>query len=293
MDDDLEQPGLPDSEAAGNTAAKDNATATDDQIDDDLLDPNSEEQTEEEEEEIEVGDLKFSLPKTAAEKLKAERLMHADYTQKTQGVAEERKVLAAEREQHQRNQQEAQQYIDDIAEIKAIDRQLAGFQKIDWDAYIDQAPQDAMKLQQQQRALEAQRQEAVGKITQKQEQHRLAEQQSLAKQVQEADAYFKREIPGWSDARSARIQQYAIEQGIPAAVLGQAVVRQPALAKILHKAELFDQLAKKQNAKPKPEAQDKPVTRITAARGSAQRDPDKMPMGEWLKWRDAQRKRNR
>lgn len=292
MEDDLEQPGSPDSEAAGNTAAEDENLVVDEQLDDVDQDAVSQEDAEEEEDEIEVDGKKFAMPKSAAEKLKSERLMHADYTQKTQAVAEERKTVAAEREQVQRHQQEAQQYIGELAKIQSIDERLADYRAVDWDALSDADPQTFQKLDRQMRALEASRNEVAQVITQKQQQNALSEQQALAKQVQEADAYFKREIPGWSNERSTRLQQYAIEQGIPAEVLGQAVIRQPALAKLLHKAEMFDQLEKKQTAaKPKPPVQEKPVTRITATRQSAQRDPDKMGMDEWATWFNKQRKK--
>jgi hypothetical protein len=56
--------------------------------------------------------------------------------------------------------------------------------------------------------------------------------------------------------------QYSVAEGLPPDALSQAVLRQPALAKILHKAELYDQLEKKQAVKAKPATQDKPVTRI-------------------------------
>ena len=290
--DDLEQPEVQDSDAA-NTAADESTVADDVLLDDDNLDLDSKEQPEEEEDEIEVDGKKFAMPKSAAEKLKAERLMHADYTQKTQAVAEERKAIAAQREQVQRQQQEAQKYIDNLAELRSIDRQLEGYSKLDWEALIDQAPQDAMKLQQQQKALETQRHGVVGAITQQQEQDRLVEQQNLAKQVQEAEAYFKREIPNWSAERSNQIMQFAVAQGLPAELLSQAVLRQPALALVLHKAEMFDQLEKKQATnKPKPPVQEKPVTRITATRASVQRDPAKMSDADWLKNRqEKQRKR--
>jgi hypothetical protein len=294
MEDDLEQPAEQlDSEAAGNTAAEDDTTAAGQQ-DDDQSDAASQEQTEEDEEEIEVGDRKFSLPKSAAEKLKTERMLNADYTQKTQTLAEDRKGLAAEREQHERHQVEAQQYIGELAKVQSIDARIAEYKALDWDALSDNDPITFQKLDRQMRVLEGSRAEAVQAITQKQNSNALAEQQSLAKQVQEADAYFKREIPGWSAERSTRVQKYAIEQGISADALFQAVVRNPALAKVLHKAELFDQLEKKQSAaKPKPVIQEKPVTRITAARGSAQRDPEKMNMDEWAKWRNAERSKKR
>lgn len=257
--------------------------------DDENIDP-----PEEEDDEIEVDGKKFVMPKSAAEKLKSERLMHADYTQKTQAVAAERKAVAAERQQVQEHQKEAQQYIDDLASIRAIDQRLAEFNALNWDELIDMAPQEAMKLQKQQENLMHKRNEVAVSITQKQEQARLKEQQSVATQIQEADAYFKREIPGWTNERSNRVQQYAIEQGIPNEELFKVVVKHPALAKMMHKAELFDQLEKKQSvSKPKPAVQEKPVTRITASRGSAQRDPDKMPMNDWLEWRNAQRSKKR
>lgn len=291
--DDLEQPDAQDSDAV-DTGADNQHAQVDDRHDDAHQDPDSQEQAEEEEDEIEVDGKKFAMPKSAAAKLQAERLMQADYTQKTQAVAEERKAVAAEREQVQRQQQESQQYINEIARVVSIDEQLALYNGLNWQQLIDQDPVEAMKLQQQQRALEGQRHQAAQAITHKQQQNALNEQQSIAKQVQEADAYFKREIPGWSNERSTRVQAYAIEQGIPASVLFQAVIKQPALAKILHKAELFDQLEKKQSAaKPKPVVQDKPVTRITATRSSAQRDPEKMNMDEWAAWRNAQRSKKR
>jgi hypothetical protein len=276
-----------DSDAAAATAAEE----TEQRLHDDQTDADSQEHTEEDEE-VEIGDKKFALPKSAAEKLKAERLMQADYTRKTQEVAEERKAVAAEREQAKQSAEQQQQYLQEVAEVVAIDKQLAEYAKVDWQAFSDRDPVGAQKLHFQYQALQTERNQAVQNVTQKQQQHALAEQQTLAKQVQEADAYFKREIPGWSDERSTRLQKFAIEQGIPAGTLAMAVVKNPALVKVLHKAELYDQLEKKQGAKPKtPPAPPAPVTRVSASRATAAKDPDKMPMDDWLKWREGQRKK--
>jgi hypothetical protein len=288
MEDELEQPvETLDSDAAAATAAEE----TEQRLHDDQTDADSQEHTEEDEE-VEIGDKKFALPKSAAEKLKAERLMQADYTRKTQEVAEERKAVAAEREQAKQSAEQQQQYLQEVAEVVAIDKQLAEYAKVDWQAFSDRDPVGAQKLHFQYQALQTERNQAVQNVTQKQQQHALAEQQTLAKQVQEADAYFKREIPGWSDERSTRLQKFAIEQGIPAGTLAMAVVKNPALVKVLHKAELYDQLEKKQGAKPKtPPAPPAPVTRVSASRATAAKDPDKMPMDDWLKWREGQRKK--
>lgn len=297
MDDELEQSGASqNSEAAGNTAAEEVDTEVVGQQDDSAgADADSQEQTAEDDpdEEIEIGERKFALPKSAAEKLKAERLMHADYTKKTQEVAEQRKAVEARQADVERHATEAQEYLDEIGEIRSIDKQLSLYRGLDWARLIDENPKEAMLYQQQQRDLEAARAEVANKITTKQNGKALAEQQNVAKQIQEAETYFKREIPGWSPELSTRIADYAAEQGIPKNTLAASVLRNPALVKVLHKAEMFDQLQKKQAAKPKEPVPDvKPVTRITASRGGAQavRDPDKLPMDDWLKWRDKQRK---
>lgn len=290
--DELEQPASLDSDAAGTTAAEDHNTAETGHDEHEGLDLDSQEQTEEEDDEIEVDGKKFALPKSAAAKLNAERLMQADYTQKTQAVAEERKAIAAEREAVQRHQQQAQQFISELAKVTAIDEQLAQYHNLDWTSLIDEDPQGAMKLQQQQRTLEAQRAQVAQAITQKQNEHALNEQQAIAKQVQEAEAYMAREIPGINPERVAAIQKYATTHGIDERTFFQTIVKQPQFAVAMHKAELFDQLAKKQTAKPQaPAAPPAPVTRVGAARAAAKVDPAKMSDAQWYAQRERERKR--
>lgn len=244
----------------------------------------SSEQEAPDEEEVEYEGVKYKVPP----QLKDALLRQADYTRKTQEVAEQRKQTEAQAAEVRQRAEQQQRYVADIAEVLAVDKQLARYQQLDWQELIDQDPQGAMKLQHQMNQLQAKRAELAQNVTQKQQQDALNEQQELAKRVQEADAYFKREIPNWSDERSNQLMKYGMELGIPAQTLSQAVIHQPALAKLLHKAELYDQLARKQATKPKPEAQEKPVTRITAARSTVQKDPDKMSIDEWTKWRNAQ-----
>lgn len=285
--DELEQPvETLDSDAAAAAAEDHDQQAAQH---DDQADAASQEQAEEDEE-IEIGGKKVAMPKSIAAEIKAGTMRNADYTQKTQALSADRKAFEAEREQ---TRQQSQQFIKEVAKVHALDDQLEQFSKVDWNALSDQDPVGAQKLHFQYQALQQQRQEAAQAVTQKQHEHALAEQQSLAKQVQEADAYFKREIPGWSPERSTRLAQFASEQGIPADVLALAVVKNPALAKVLHKAELFDQLEKKQSAKPKaPAAPPAPVTRVGAARATAAKDPSKMSDAEWYR-AEQERKRKR
>lgn len=289
MDDFVEQPGGSQDSDAAATAADEIENHAVGQQDDDQSDADSQEQTDDEDEEVEIGDKKVAMPKSLAATLKAERLMHADYTRKTQEVAATRTQVDARAAQVEQQHQMSQQFIVDIAKVTAIDDQLTQYRNVDWQRAIAEDPVQAMQWQQQQRALEQQRHEAVAGITQKQQQLALNQQQETAKLVQEAEAYFGREIKGWSNERNDALAKYAAAEGIPIQLLAPAILRAPALAKVLHKAELYDQLTKKQMAKPKPASQEKPVTRIAASNaGSGPRDPSKMTDAQFAAWRRGQ-----
>lgn len=245
------------------------------------------EQQEEEDEEIEVGDKKIALPKSVAEKLKSERMMHADYTQKTQAAAEERRQIVAEREQVQRQAQEHQSYIAEIAKVHAINDQLAAYEKLDWNGLIETDPVQAMQLQQQQRALEFKRAQAVQEVTNKQSQFALNEQQETAKQVQEATDYFAREIKGWSPELDNQVNKYVLDQGIPATSVAQMALKTPAFVKLAHKAMLYDKLTSKAAAPKAPVPEAKPAARV-GSNAPVRKDPAKMSDKEFADWRRSQ-----
>lgn len=286
MSEELEQPAQPDSEAAGNTAAEDHTGAAD-QHDDNSSGADSQEHTAEEEEEIEVGDRKLALPKSLAATLKSERMMHGDYTQKTQAVAEERRVVAAERADVARQAKEQQEYVREMANVVAIDEQLAQYNALNWQQVIENDPVQALQLQQQQKALEHKRQEAETSLTQKKEQIALDKQQSFAKQVQDADAYMKREIPGFATGRNDELAKYAASLGMSPEATAKAVIKNPVIAKLMHKADLYDKLLAKQAPKPPPVAAAKPAIRV-GSNATVQKDPAKMTDKEFATWRQSQ-----
>ena len=268
-----------DSDAAANAAAEEINRAVDDQ-EGENLDSDSEEQAEEEEE-VEIGEKKYALPKSAAERLKSERMMQADYTQKTQGVAEERKQIAAEREQNKRQAVQAQEYLDDMAEARHIDKQLALYRGLDWAKLIDDDPKEAMLYQQQQRDLEAQRAEIGNKITTKQSEKALSEQQDIAKRAQDAEAYIAREIKGVTAERIGQIDAYARSLGMDPAAYARAVIHTPQVLLMAHKAELYDALIKKQAPKVAPSPAAQPATRVVGASATVKKDPTKMSDSEF------------
>lgn len=291
--DDLEQPVTQDSEVAN--AASEAPPQAAQEHEDSLLGDGTQQdntETEEEQDELEVDGKKFALPKSVAERLKSERMMQADYTRKTQDLSTQRQQFETERENAQKHYQAQQQFIQEHAKVVALNDQLSAYEKLDWNALIQQDPQQAMVYQQQQRELERQRDEAQSSIAQKQQQLALDEQQFFAKQVQDAMAYVEREIPGWTKERDGQLQQYARNLGLNEKELGPVFIKNPALFSILHKAEMYDRLAKAPPKQTQQAAPAKPVPRV-GSNSSVQKDPSKMTDKEFAQWRRSQiRNRN-
>ncbi len=247
-------------------STQDRSTAQD--TDDSFFSSDSPDQDEQTEElaELEVDGKKFQLSKAAVEKLQAERMMHADYTQKTQTAAAERQQLATQREQFTQYQQQHQVYLADYAKVVAIDDQLAQFSKLDWSQIIAEDPQYAMQLNHTKEQLQQSRQAAVQAVSQKQQQFALQTQQETAKQVQDANAYLQSAITGFNKERSDQLFNYGVASGIDGNALTQAILRSPAIGVAIHKAELYDALLKKSAPKAAaPAAAAKPVPQVSGS----------------------------
>jgi hypothetical protein len=240
----------------------------------------------EEDAEIEIDGKKFALPKTMAEKLESERMMHRDYTQKTQSVAETRRSLEKEREQFQKAVQFQQDHFADLSALKGLEAQLKQFEGVNWAAYTQQDPIGSMNLERQYRDLQAQHAQATNTVTQRYNQRIADLQQETAKQIEQSGAYLERVLPN-AETRIHEVMDYAEKTtGIKRDDIRKAIVANPALAVAFHKAELFDRVQAKTPQKATPPAT--PVTRIAARSSGAQKDPEKMTGDEWLKWRNAQ-----
>lgn len=260
-------------------ALQDQLRADADDVASDFIDPDAgddqQQQSDEETDELDIEGTKLVLPKAAAEKIRASMMMHGDYTQKTQATAAERQQLAAAREQFQAQQVEHQGYIQDIAKVVALDDQLAQFRALDMQKIIAEDPQYAMQLQQAANDLQNKRAMAAQSVAEKQQKFALESQQEIAKQIQDASAYFQREIKGWTKDRSDQLLNYGVAEGMDGRTLSQIVIKHPAIGKLLHKAELYDALLKKQAPKPAPKVPAQPVQQVGSS-ATVKVDPTKM-----------------
>ena len=253
------------------------------------LELQEDEQPTDDELEEELEGVKLRGKKEALERIKAERLMQADYTRKTQEVAELRKATEAQRAQVQQQAQMAQQYVEEIAAAKAIDMRLSQYGQINWAEVEQTDPAQAMRLQREMRELQSAKEQIGHSIAQKHQASQLAQQQELAKLAQEGEQVLAREIKGWGAETKAKLAEFAISRGFTEQAL--ANVYDPKVVRLLHDAMTLHQLRESAKAKAKPAPQPAPVTRLNGPKATATKDPDKMSPDEWLAWRNAQIKR--
>jgi hypothetical protein len=234
-------------------------------------------------EEVEHEGQKFKVPKA----IKPLLMMHADYTRKTQEVAELRKAVEAERATiHQASAAEVQAQ----AQVVAIDQQLAQFQNIDWDAWEEQDPFAAAKGLRQYQQLRDARGQAAGQYVHLTQQRQLAAQQETAKRTQETAATLARDIPGWSEETKAKLTDFGMKKyGFSADEVAD-INLDPRIAKILNDAFQADQAATKTKAAQKHEAAQtaKPAAKVSGGSSAPTGLDDRLSPEEWVRRRNKQ-----
>lgn len=159
---------------------------------------------EEEFEEIERDGKKAKVPAW----LKSELMMQADYTRKTQELAEARKAIEAERTAFQ---QASDAEISARANLATISQQYQSIQDEvvknygTWDAFHDADPFEAAKAEGRINRLR----DAHGQTTQYlghlQQERTFNEQREAAKRLEEGAAEISKAIPEWSPTHAAKL----------------------------------------------------------------------------------------
>lgn len=270
-------------------------TLNSDALDDQVLEtePQVEEQTPVEElEELEIDEgEKIQLPKSQAEKLRAKMLMQADYTRKTQGVAETAKQLEERQRQFSEAEKAFAQNAKEVAEIVNVAERLEQFQKLtlaDWNSLSDRDPVAAQKAHHEFTQLQSRHAQLQNSLGQRRQQQVEQSQREHAKQLYEAQAALQRDVKGWSSELANKLTEYGKQSGFPEAVLKN--VTSAEFVKTLHKAYLYDQLAK-QKAAPGPAQQ--PTPKVGAGAAKVNKSLSDMSFEEYAKARRDYIKRHR
>lgn len=255
-------------------------------------------QPEDDTEEVDWDGTKYRIPKA----LKPGLLMQADYTRKTQELAEQRRHV----EQHVQSlsqQAELQQAtLEHRVNLRTVEQQLQQFSNTDWSNYSAQYGADAtaaaMASWQQYRDAKA---ELEGAIAKTETETRQMSERTSANAIAQADQVLSREIEGWSPQLVQDLAGYAAaEFGITPQELRDSVVNPDGTADTrtfkvlarLHRAET--ELAKLKGQATKAQQAAKQAA-VTPAKAVGQRAggykpglDDSLPADEWLRRRNAQ-----
>lgn len=240
-----------------------------------------------EEEEIELDEeLKFKVPKDHAQKVREALLRQADYTRKTQALAEANKAFAAQLAQfHQSTEAELAAY----ARASNLADQIAQYERIDWAAWHDQDPFAASRATSEFQTAQRAYQQAMGQLSQFRQQRLSMEQQETAKRMEEGRAALTRDIPAWNEAHKAKLIDFAAGFGFSRDELAD-LEADPRVAKVLHAAfEGAETSRKVQKAQSHIAAQQvQPAGKVKATTAPPAGLDDRLSLDEWNRRREAQ-----
>lgn len=192
--------------------------------------------------EIEVDGASYKVPEALKDKI----MLQADYTRKTQEVAEQRKQVETAQLQLQQAVQLQHQSLAEYAQLMALDNQLQQYQAVDWNGLYDTDPAEFVRLKEARRDLIDTRAGLATQITSKQQQQFTEQQQMRAQAIEEGAKIVAKEIPNWNNELARTLNAFAVEKfGFTPEEVGQVI--DPRVVKLLHKAYLYD---KQQSNKP-------------------------------------------
>lgn len=237
--------------------------------------------------EVELDGVRHRVPKA----LKGAFMMQADYTRKTQEVAELRRTIEAERVSIR---EAGAEEIGARAQLLAIDEQIARFAKVDWDAWENGAPLEAQKGWRQYQQLQQARGEAAGRLQNLAQQRGLEQQRETARLIEQGRAELARDIKGWSDDLAAALLDTGVKQyGFDRAEIEEFT--DPRMVKVLHDAHQFHLLQRKQKAAQAVSAAQgvRPADRVGGSSAPASGLDDRLSAEEWARRRTQQVRKRR
>lgn len=215
--------------------------------------------------------------------LKGAFLRQADYTRKTQELAEGRRSLEAERAAADAARRAYRGALSDRAVLAALEEQVEALEGIDWRGLAEEDPERAKALWSRYEETQALREDLVAAIEADAARDEALAAREAAQAMAETGARLREEIDGWSPEVAAKLVEYGQAFGVTLEELAQ--MADPRLWKLLHKAWTADESARSATT-----AQVRSVQpAVTLAGGGAGGGVlDELGTKEWMRRRNAQ-----
>ena len=185
-----------------------------DEIEDELDDESSDEEQgdlqadepeEDDSEEVEIEGKSYKVPK----ELKDMVLMHKDYTQKTQAVAEQRRVFEERAQNLEQRERVMSQTFEKAVEFREVQNRLTQYEQIDWQGLAEQDPVQATKLNLAYQQLQREAQAKYGALQQANAQVEQLTQQQRQQMLAEAEKDLKARLPDFGPQVAEKIVRSA------------------------------------------------------------------------------------
>lgn len=171
--------------------------------------------------------------------LKGAVLRHADYTRKTQELADQRRAVEAERAALAEERRVARGATGDRAVLAALDLQLEAFAEIDWRLLGHEDADRARDLWAAFQETQALRDQFAYALSHHENREALRQAREAAEEMAATGAQLREEIDGWSPEVAAKLVEYGQAFGVTLEEFAQ--MADPRLWKLLHKAWQADQ----------------------------------------------------
>jgi hypothetical protein len=197
--------------------------------------PEEQEPTQQEPEvaEVEIDGEVYQVP----QKIKDRFIHHADYTRKTQELAEARRVVASQEQSLQLQKAFEQEVSQEKTQLSAIRQQIEQYKKLDWQSMDMETMVRTRHQYDQLREFEADLNKTV-------EGKQKAFDEKVGKLKQEArDAglkYIQQKVKGWNEEKGKELMNYGLTEGYTPEELQS--VMDPRIVVTLYKAAQWDAL---------------------------------------------------
>lgn len=221
-------------------------------------------------------------------------MIKAEFTRKTQEMAEVRKAIAARDEAIQKTAQRQAEFANDIANLGAMNARLAPFARVqDWPSYIRQGGAAAQADYAEYQALTNERDQFAHSLGQKVQQRTFEEQRETVEAIEAGRAELAKHIKDYGPAKLDELVAFAEPLGFSPDEIRQAEA-DPRSIRILHLASIGQQALARQTTTQKLVKQQavRPAEKVSGSAPAA-KSPERMSTDEWMRYRNAQARKAR
>jgi hypothetical protein len=190
----------------------------------------AESEGEDEVEEVEFEGKVFKGPKGVKEAL----LRQADYTKKTQEVAEQRKAVEERAQALEQQQRVMAQTFDKAVEFREVQKRLTEYENLDWAALGQNDPAQALQLNLAYQKLQRDAQAKYGEWKQAEQQTQQLTEQNRQQMLVKAEQELKTRLPNYGPQVAEKIVKAGKEYGITDQELNSLI--DPRYVHVLHDA---------------------------------------------------------